>query len=200
MSMQHISRLSVVNSLPSQPPASVLIGTHDGSFHCDEALAISLLTLLPEYQQSVIVRTRNPDVLSQCNTVVDVGAVYDPTTNRFDHHQREFTGTFSDSHHIKLSSAGLVYKHFGKRIIQSILSGIEAGDKYNESLIDIAYGKIYDGFIQHIDGIDNGVEIAAGELKYDISTTVWHILERMHTVGVVVLSMFTYSYRREWDD
>jgi hypothetical protein len=34
------------------------IGTHDGNFHCDEALAISLLKYLPQYEQAVVVRTR----------------------------------------------------------------------------------------------------------------------------------------------
>lgn len=34
----------------------IKIGTHDGVFHCDEALAIFLLKLLPRYKDSVIVR------------------------------------------------------------------------------------------------------------------------------------------------
>jgi hypothetical protein len=34
------------------------IGTHDGNFHCDEALAISLLKYLPQYEQAIVVRTR----------------------------------------------------------------------------------------------------------------------------------------------
>ena len=34
-----------------------LLGTHDGSFHCDEALALSFLKILPEYRDSHIVRT-----------------------------------------------------------------------------------------------------------------------------------------------
>lgn len=32
---------------PMAPPR---IGTHNGTFHCDEALACALLRLLPEYQ------------------------------------------------------------------------------------------------------------------------------------------------------
>lgn len=41
-----------------------LIGTHDGSFHCDEALAISLLHLAqPGGKALKVVRTRKPEVL-----------------------------------------------------------------------------------------------------------------------------------------
>lgn len=36
----------------------------------------------------VYIRTRDPAVLDTCDVVVDVGGVYDPAKNRFDHHQR----------------------------------------------------------------------------------------------------------------
>ena len=157
-----------INQLALQTP---LIGTHDGTFHCDEALAIAMLSLLPEYQRSTVLRSRNPDYLSQCSVVVDVGAVCDPSSHRYDHHQREFTGTFDEDHKVKLSSAGLIYKYFGKRIIHRILAGSSA-DIDSSQLVDILYSKVYDGFIQHIDGIDNGIEVAEGELKYVVSTTL----------------------------
>ena len=64
------------------------IGTHDGAFHCDEVLACSLLKMLPEYQNSEIVRSRNKGMLSECDIVVDVGGVYDASKLRYDHHQR----------------------------------------------------------------------------------------------------------------
>lgn len=39
---------------PKRPRSSLMapprIGTHNGTFHCDEALACALLRLLPEYQ------------------------------------------------------------------------------------------------------------------------------------------------------
>lgn len=55
-------------------------------------------------------RTRDPAVLDTCNIVVDVGAIYDESKNRFDHHQRGFTHVFGHGFETKLSSAGLVYK------------------------------------------------------------------------------------------
>lgn len=56
----------VVSALQDVPSDAVLIGTHDGSFHCDEVLAISMLSTLPAFAPSpktFIVRTRNPELL-----------------------------------------------------------------------------------------------------------------------------------------
>ena len=64
------------------------IGTHDGTFHCDEVLACWMLKQLPRFKNAQIVRTRDNTKLSQCAIVVDVGGIYDPEKNKFDHHQR----------------------------------------------------------------------------------------------------------------
>jgi len=58
------------------------IGTHNGVFHCDEALACAMLRTLPRYREAQIVRTRDQTVLETCNIVVDVGGVFDPNTHR----------------------------------------------------------------------------------------------------------------------
>ncbi|KAF2117864.1 metal-dependent protein hydrolase [Lophiotrema nucula] len=131
-----------------------LIGTHSGHFHADEALAVSMLRLLPTYANSPLVRTRDPEVLSTCHTVVDVGAEYDSGKNRYDHHQREFTTVFP-GHNTKLSSAGLVYMHFGKDVIQAV-TGLEPGQD-----LDILFEKIYTDFIEAFDANDNGVNVIA---------------------------------------
>jgi uncharacterized UPF0160 family protein len=55
-------------------------------------------------------RTRDPAVLDTCDIVVDVGAVYDESKQRFDHHQRGFGEVFGHGFTTKLSSAGLIYK------------------------------------------------------------------------------------------
>ena len=65
-----------------------IIGTHNGTFHCDEVLACCMLKLLPQYEDAEIVRTRDQTVLNTCDVVVDVGGVYEPTSHRYDHHQR----------------------------------------------------------------------------------------------------------------
>ena len=79
-----------------------MIGTHNGTFHCDEALACALLRMTKQFAEAGkfsegllllptcfldVVRTRDPATLDKCTIVVDVGGVYDPETLRFDHHQ-----------------------------------------------------------------------------------------------------------------
>jgi uncharacterized UPF0160 family protein len=122
--------------------------------------------------------------------VVDVGAVYDPATCRYDHHQREFTGVFSSNYKTKLSSAGLVYKHYGKEILSSILesesssssSGTEKkeGQAIDSAIIEVFYEKIYKDFMEHIDAIDNGVAVSEGTIKYHISSTLSNRVNRFN--------------------
>lgn len=150
--------------------AGTVIGTHDGSFHCDEALAIGMLKILPRFANANVLRTRNPELLSNCNIVVDVGAKYDPESNLFDHHQREFTGALGDGYQTKLSSAGLIYKHFGKEILREIIA--ETDEKEIDLVVDICYRKVYDDFMEHIDAIDNGISICEGTPRYHISSTL----------------------------
>lgn len=57
------------------------IGTHSGSFHCDEALGCFLLRKVPEFSNAEIVRSRDPEVLSGLDVVIDVGGVYEPGTD-----------------------------------------------------------------------------------------------------------------------
>jgi len=137
-----------------------VIGTHNGTFHCDEALAVFLLHLTPQYRDADVVRSRDPAALDKCDIVVDVGAVYDESKQRFDHHQREFKEIFENGFVTKLSSAGLIYKHFGKEIIQTRLN-VPADDPS----IDILWIKMYKEFIEAIDGVDNGVQQYPAELK-----------------------------------
>ncbi len=61
-----IKSVTVHSAIPTVRPENLaIIGTHDGSFHCDEALAVSMLLLHPSYRGlSCILRTRNPALLS----------------------------------------------------------------------------------------------------------------------------------------
>lgn len=62
-----------------------------------------------EFENSIIIRSRDEKQLSKCDVLVDVGGVYDPKTHRYDHHQKTFTETLSPFT-TKLSSAGLIFK------------------------------------------------------------------------------------------
>jgi hypothetical protein len=54
------------------------IGTHSGSFHCDEALGTFLLKQTAAYADATITRTRDPAVLETLDVVIDVGGTYEP--------------------------------------------------------------------------------------------------------------------------
>ncbi|KAF5374755.1 hypothetical protein D9758_000271 [Tetrapyrgos nigripes] len=129
-----------------------VIGTHNGTFHADEALAVFLLRQTTAYRDASLKRTRDPATLDTCDIVVDVGAVYDESKQRFDHHQRGFTEIFGHGFETKLSSAGLVYKHFGKEVISNRTQ--LPGD---HSSIQTLWLKLYKEFIEAIDAIDNGI-------------------------------------------
>ena len=52
----------------------------------------------------------------------------------------------------KLSSAGLVYLHFGEDIIATILS-----TQPDDTITRVIFDKVYENFVEEIDGIDNGI-------------------------------------------
>lgn len=133
------------------------ICTHSGSFHADEALAVYMLRLLSRYRFANLVRSRNPVDWEASDIIVDVSGKYDGI-KYFDHHQREFTSTFNDDYKTKLSSAGLVYKHFGREIISTVIS-LDENNEIEKKKIDFLYDKIYSDFIEAIDANDNGIDI-----------------------------------------
>ena len=66
----------------------VKIITHSGSFHADEVFAVATLKLMlgKDFEIEVI-RSRDKSDWDSGDYVVDVGGVYDPSRQRFDHHQ-----------------------------------------------------------------------------------------------------------------
>ncbi|KAF5734967.1 UPF0160 protein [Tripterygium wilfordii] len=128
------------------------VGTHNGSFHCDEALGCFMIRLTDKFSDAEIVRTRDPQVLEGLDAVLDVGGVYDPSHDRYDHHQKGFEEVFGHGFSTKLSSAGLVYKHFGKQIIANEL-GVDEEHPDVHSL----FLAVYKSFMEAIDAVDNGI-------------------------------------------
>lgn len=101
---------------------------------------------------------------------MDVGSEYgefylDPTRLRFDHHQAGFAEVFTRGFNkVKLSSAGLIYKFYGKQVISELTNILD------EVVIDVLFIRIYSDMIQAVDGIDNGqqpYETKAKELYKD---------------------------------
>lgn len=168
------------------PRLAKKIGTHSGVFHCDEALACYMLKQLPEYEEADIIRTRDQKVLDDCDIVVDVGGVYNPKIHRYDHHQRDFEQTLSTirpdlvkNKLIKLSSAGLIYAHFGLEVLGEMLKKINFSP--SSECLPILFRYIYDGFVEELDAIDNGVPMyTEGKPKYRINT---HLCARVHRLN-----------------
>lgn len=152
-----------------------LIGTHSGVFHCDEVLALSILKYSNDFKDGLIVRSRSDAIHEKMNILVDVGSVFDPENYRFDHHQRSFEEYFDTeiTKDVKMSSAGLIFKFFGREIVDN---AIKAWDV--EPVSDDEWPKIrrdiYRKLFLEVDAIDNGVSQlkagTGGELIYTIGT------------------------------
>lgn len=134
--------------------------THNGQFHMDEVSAIAILKLSFSKYEFEIIRTRDPEIISKAQEdpekfVVDVGHVYDHNKNCYDHHQTSFNDGFGEhyNHITPLSSCGLVFRHYGKQLINNI------GTPEQNKCIDLDYvlDYIYKNFILPIDAHDNGV-------------------------------------------
>ena len=121
---------------------------------------------------------RNPSVITACDVVVDVGGEYDHGRKRYDHHQRGFA---EETDGVKLSSAGLIYRHYGRRVVERAVSdrALPLGD----DLVDAAYSAFYTQFVRAIDAVDNGIEqwpTASGPPLYLQSTTLSVRIARMN--------------------
>lgn len=70
-----------------------------------------------------------------------------------------------------MSSAGLIYVHYGERVIQEILQK-HKGTTLSEEDLQTIFLKLYRSFIQEIDAIDNGVPMFDQEPLYRISSCI----------------------------
>lgn len=63
----------------------------------------------------------------------------------------------------KLSSAGLVYAHYGHEVIAQILHK----EMLNEEDLNKLYERLYKNFVQSIDAIDNGIQQFDGPARFE---------------------------------
>lgn len=124
--------------------------THNGTFHADDLFACATLILLMnkhgyDYE---IVRTRDTEVVNTGDYIFDVGGIYDPKQNRFDHHQKGRAGVRDNG--ISYASFGLVWKEYGLELC--------GGDR---DAWEIVENKI----ACPIDAIDNGEDLVIPKYK-----------------------------------
>ncbi len=165
------------------------VAVHSGTFQADEAMGVWLLRQLPSYRHAKLIRSRDLQVLESIDIVLDVGGVYDHSKLRYDHHQRGYEEYFypkkklqpggsakEESRCTKLSASGLIYKHYGKQVIQTYYPHL------TEEYLELAYHRIYDTLLEALDAIDTGVEMAPEgvQLVYSDATGLARRVSRLN--------------------
>lgn len=134
--------------------------THDGAFHADDVFAYASLSLLLDKRGKnfELIRTRDPEIIKAGDFVFDVGGIYDPENNRFDHHQNGFVEKRANG--ITYSSFGLIWRKYGAEIC-----GNEEVGKYIDEML-----------VEQVDATDNGMNVfspaTSHMANYDISSVV----------------------------
>ena len=67
------------------------------------------------------------------------------------------------------------WKHFGKEILQHYCN-----TTFEESTLHMLWMKMYDGFVEEVDGVDNGVNPYSGDAKYIVSTSISKRVSRLY--------------------
>jgi uncharacterized UPF0160 family protein len=129
----------------------MLIVTHGGKFHADDAWAVAALHIL--HPEADLVRTRDPAIIETADFVVDVGGIWDPATGRFDHHQKDFSGARQSG--VPYASAGLVWRDFGARCVRRLAETHTGRQISDDTAQQIAWAIDAD-IVQYLDLSDVG--------------------------------------------
>ncbi|MEE9328253.1 MAG: MYG1 family protein [Cocleimonas sp.] len=120
------------------------IATHNGNFHADDVFSIAALkSVFPSFK---LIRTRDSELITKADIVLDVGGEYDPDAGRFDHHQRGGAGERENG--IPYSSFGLIWQKYGLEICdgnQKVANAVDAGLVSTIDADDCGYGERAEG-------------------------------------------------------
>jgi uncharacterized UPF0160 family protein len=130
---------------------NMLIVTHGGKFHADDAWGVAVLKVL--YPEAELIRTRDPAIIEGADFAVDVGDIWDPATGRFDHHQKGFGGARATG--VPYASAGLVWREHGARCVRALASAHAGCELAEADAREIAYAIDAD-IVQYLDLADVG--------------------------------------------
>jgi uncharacterized UPF0160 family protein len=75
----------------------------------------------------------------------------------------------------RLSSAGLIYAHYGEAVIAQILE-----KKQDDEAVQQIYDKMYENFIEEIDAVDNGISLNDSPMRYRVTTTLSARVSRLN--------------------
>jgi uncharacterized UPF0160 family protein len=129
----------------------MIIATHSGKFHADDAWAVAVLNIL--HPNSDIIRTRDSALIDAADFAIDVGGIWDPATGRFDHHQKGFDATRQTG--VPYASAGLVWKEYGARCVAALAAAHSGQQLTDDTARQIAYAIDAD-IVQYLDLSDVG--------------------------------------------
>jgi len=125
------------------------IVTHNGNFHADDVFSIAVFKIiLPSFK---LIRTRDLELISKADIVLDVGGEYNPEADRFDHHQRGGAGERENG--IPYSSFGLIWQKYGLEVCQGkqdIANAVDAGLVSTIDAIDCG----------HVEGVSTGISLS----------------------------------------
>ena len=140
-------------------PPTVKVAVHDGKFHLDELVALTLVSIMAESLglTLTITRTRDPKILELQDIVLDVGC--QNNGKYFDHHQQNF----DLKHRIHVyeytyATSGIVWDDLGIDILNVMYNW--NGDSITQLS---TFEQIRKKLILPVDAIDNG------EWKYKIN-------------------------------
>jgi uncharacterized UPF0160 family protein len=129
----------------------MLIVTHGGKFHADDAWAVAVIQVL--HPEAELVRTRDQSIIDRGDVVIDVGGIWDPASGRFDHHQKGFSGARQSG--VPYASAGLVWREYGARCVAALAAQHTAQLLADDSAQQIEYAIDAD-IVQYLDLSDVG--------------------------------------------
>lgn len=134
----------------------MLIATHGGKFHADDAWAVAVLKIL--FPDAGLVRTRDAAIIESADFAIDVGGIWDPASGRFDHHQKGFDGARTSG--VPYASAGLVWKEYGARCVAALAAAHAGHVLPLETAQQIAWA-IDGDVVQYLDLSDVGAAKSA---------------------------------------
>lgn len=134
-----------------------IIATHNGIFHADEVFACATISSFSD-EEITVIRSRRAEDHSTADWVVDVGGVYDPNSERYDHHQwrwKEGEGEFHQDGTPR-SSFGLVWGDAGVLAVCHLVGDL-SDEMAAEQIHEVA-ARIYHTLVREIDGLDTGYD------------------------------------------
>lgn len=133
-------------------------GIHNGTFHADDVFCVALIQSI--YGEIEVIRTRDENILGQCDLVADVG------NGKYDHHDvdKELR-----ENGIPYCGFGLLWKDYGIKYLQK-----QFPDFTDEEEQQVVFDKIDKSLIMQIDAQDNGVDVMQSEVHI---TTLCEIID-----------------------